>query len=105
MRSLMPKKKSRGTTLTVQFSLTSMNGYRSMRHMSLSKHLRRPGVTAVSIAQQMGVSHTSVLRWAAGSVPVKRLPELARVTGIPARDLRPDLAHLLKAQRKGRRHD
>jgi hypothetical protein len=27
------------------------------------------------------------------------------VTGIPARDLRPDLAHLLKAQRKGRRHD
>jgi DNA-binding transcriptional regulator YdaS (Cro superfamily) len=53
----------------------------------------------------MGVSHTSVLRWAAGSVPVKRLPELARVTGIPARDLRPDLAHLLKAQRKGRRHD
>jgi DNA-binding transcriptional regulator YdaS (Cro superfamily) len=60
---------------------------------------------AVLIADAMGVSHSTVMRWARRQVPAARLPELARVTGIPARDLRPDLAHLLKAQRKGRRHD
>jgi DNA-binding transcriptional regulator YdaS (Cro superfamily) len=59
---------------------------------------------AVLIADAMGVSHSTVMRWARRQVPAARLPELARVTGIPARDLRPDLAHLLKAQRKGR-HD
>jgi DNA-binding transcriptional regulator YdaS (Cro superfamily) len=60
---------------------------------------------AVLIADAMGVSHSTVMRWARRQVPAARLSELSRVTGIPARDLRPDLAHLLKAQRKGRRHD
>jgi len=72
--------------------------------MTFSQFLERRGV-AVRIAQQMGVAHSTVLRWGQRRVPAARLPELARVTGIPARDLRPDLAHLLKAQRKGRRHD
>jgi DNA-binding transcriptional regulator YdaS (Cro superfamily) len=64
--------------------------------MSFSEHLRRPGVTAVSIARQMGVSHTSVLRWASRRVPAARVQDLARVTGIPARKLRPDLAAAFK---------
>ena len=69
--------------------------------MTFAQFLEQRGV-AVRIAQQLGVAHSTVWRWGQSRVPVTRLPELSRVTGIPARDLRPDLAHLLKAQ-KGRR--
>lgn len=57
---------------------------------------------AVLIADAMGVSHSTVMRWARRQVPAARLGELSRVTGIPARDLRPDLAHLLTKRRARR---
>lgn len=56
---------------------------------------------AVLIADAMGVSHSTVMRWARRRIPLARVPELARVTGIPAAKLRPDVAALL-GKRKGR---
>ena len=66
--------------------------------MSLLNLLSKRG-TAARIAEQMGVAHSTVIRWAERRVPASRLAELSRVTGIPANKLRPDLA---RAFRKGR---
>ena len=66
--------------------------------MSLKNLLTKRG-TAARIAEQLGVAHSTVMRWSTRRVPASRLGELSRVTGIPAGKLRPDLA---SAFRKGR---
>lgn len=42
-----------------------------------------------SLARQLGVRHVSVIRWK--EVPVKRLLEVERITGVPREELRPDI--------------
>jgi DNA-binding transcriptional regulator YdaS (Cro superfamily) len=44
------------------------------------------------VAARLGVAHSTVLRWAERGVPPHRVADVARVTGIPAAELRPDLA-------------
>ena len=62
--------------------------------MNLATYLNQKGNTAVALAARLGVSHSTVLRWADGKVPVpaERLAAVSAATGIPAAQLRPDLA-------------
>jgi DNA-binding transcriptional regulator YdaS (Cro superfamily) len=60
--------------------------------MTLTEYLAQKGHTASNLAGKLGVAHTTVLRWAQGRVPVDRVAEVASATGIPAAELRPDLA-------------
>ena len=50
--------------------------------MTLSDYLKQPDVTATGVARQIGVSHSTVLRWADGSIqpPMDRLRKLNEVT-------------------------
>lgn len=50
--------------------------------MTLSQYLSLPGVTASGLARAMGVSHTTILRWADGTISpdVERLRKLHEVT-------------------------
>lgn len=59
--------------------------------MDLSSYLNRRGAVS-ALADALGVAHTTVMRWRDGTVPADRVAEVARVTGIPAAKLRPDLA-------------
>ena len=47
--------------------------------------------TLESLAADFGVHKTTVLRWEDGGVPVNRLADAERITGIPRRKLRPDI--------------
>lgn len=60
--------------------------------MTLADHLKERGVTATSIAARLGVAHTTVIRWAERGVPAQRVADVSAATGIPAAELRPDLA-------------
>lgn len=60
--------------------------------MTLSEHLAQKHVTALGLAKRLGVSHSTVLRWAADKVPADRVIEVAKIAGISPRELRPDLA-------------
>tara|TARA_Y100000310_G_scaffold318285_1_gene372151 strand:- start:11 stop:211 length:201 start_codon:yes stop_codon:yes gene_type:complete len=51
--------------------------------------------TKAELARKIGVSRTTVLNW--DVVPVRRLKVVSRVTGIPARMLRPDIAKIFDA--------
>ncbi len=62
-----------------------------IRGMTLAEYLATPGQTAVGLAAQLGVSHTTVLRWAAGRVPAERVRAVSSATGIPQHELRGDL--------------
>lgn len=52
-----------------------------------------PKLSQAALAKQLGVSRLTVLRWEAGQrkIETTRLPEVVERTGIPAKDLRPDL--------------
>ena len=59
--------------------------------MTLATYLDKKGNTAVALAARLGVTHPSVLRWAAGRVPAERVRAVSAETGIPLHELRPDL--------------
>lgn len=50
-------------------------------------------------AKQLGVKRTTVARWETGArkIDQARLPRIVKKTGIPARQLRPDLAKVFEA--------
>lgn len=54
----------------------------------------KSGRTQEALAKELGVSSMTVSRWETGErkISAKRLPKVVKLTGIPARDLRPDLA-------------
>jgi DNA-binding transcriptional regulator YdaS (Cro superfamily) len=54
------------------------------------------GVTAT--ARALGVKHTSVIGWRDRQrIPAEKVSEVARLTKIPAAEIRPDLARLFEA--------
>jgi DNA-binding transcriptional regulator YdaS (Cro superfamily) len=67
-----------------------------MRPMTLAEYLAQPGHTSVALAAALGVSHTSVLRWAGSRVPAERVAAVAAATGLRKCDLRPDLHDCLE---------
>jgi hypothetical protein len=59
--------------------------------------LRNRGLRLVDLARGVGVDKATVTRWAHKEVPPDRINDVVRVTGIPAADLRPDLATVFAA--------
>jgi len=66
----------------------------------LKTYRSEASMTQQQLAELLGVTRTTVARWEAGArVPdVVLLDEIAAKTGIPARELRPDLAKILGGQ-------
>lgn len=54
--------------------------------------LRNRGLRLIDVARRIGVDKATVTRWARKEIPTDRVADVVRVTGIPAADLRPDLA-------------
>lgn len=52
--------------------------------------------TLSDLARVLGVTRTAVWAWRHKPVPVDRLEEVYRATGIPPAKLRPDLARLMR---------
>ena len=54
--------------------------------------------TQADLAKDLEVAVMTVSRWETGDrkIGVKTLPEVSRVTGIPKRELRPDLAESMQ---------
>jgi DNA-binding transcriptional regulator YdaS (Cro superfamily) len=46
---------------------------------------------AVRLSEQLGVTPGAVTQWADKQVPAERMFQIARLTGIPVQDLRPDV--------------
>lgn len=69
--------------------------------MNLHTYLSQKGVTATSLAARLGVAHTTVLRWADGTLlpKAKRVAQIVQVTGgaVTAAELRPDMAEAFRA--------
>jgi transcriptional regulator with XRE-family HTH domain len=70
-----------------------------MQHHPLKTYRLESGLTQRQLAAMFDVSRTTVARWEARSRKVDKdlLPQITEKTGIPARDLRPDLAVLMEA--------
>jgi DNA-binding transcriptional regulator YdaS (Cro superfamily) len=81
------------------FYLDRRNHARIFPTMTLNRYLEKRGAT-MRLAEKLGVSPSTVLRWGQRRVPAERLPEVSRATGIPARVLRPDLAQAMKRKRR-----
>lgn len=47
---------------------------------------------ATVLAGRLGIRPSAVSQWKV--IPLKRVPEVARITGIPEHELRPDVAEL-----------
>ena len=58
--------------------------------MNLKTYIEPRG-RLVALSRAVGVSHSTVLRWAAGRVPAERVKPVSRATGIAPHVLRPDL--------------
>jgi DNA-binding transcriptional regulator YdaS (Cro superfamily) len=43
------------------------------------------------LAKELGVDKSTVTRWASGQVPIDRVNDVSRMTGIPRQELRPDV--------------
>ena len=51
-------------------------------HMTLIEYMSTHRVTSTALAQQLGVSHSTVLRWASGTMspPMRRIPAIQAAT-------------------------
>jgi transcriptional regulator with XRE-family HTH domain len=58
---------------------------------ALTSYRKSMGISLQEMADKFPVHKTTVLRWEAGDIPVKRVLQLEKLTGIPRRRLRPDL--------------
>ena len=58
------------------------------------RHSQQPRLSQGQLAKSIGVTRETVARWELGArkIKEKNLPVVSRVTGIPARVLRPDMA-------------
>ena len=57
----------------------------------LTAYRKANGQTIDALAASLGVDRTTVWRWETGRVPVERLADVERLTGLSRRDLRPDI--------------
>jgi DNA-binding transcriptional regulator YdaS (Cro superfamily) len=61
-----------------------------MTNHRLSELLRDRGLKLVDLARKLGIDKGTVTRWGQKGVPVNRVLDVERETGIPRQDLRPD---------------
>lgn len=76
-------------------SLFALTGHRdpwSHRDMQTIREVLAAAGGAPALAAALGIHRTAVIRWR--RVPARRVVEVARITGIPAHQLRPDLAEI-----------
>lgn len=66
-----------------------------MNDTRLSQLLKTKDMRLIDLARKLGVDKSLVTRWAQKEIPVARLPDVERETGIPASVLRPDLAEMM----------
>ena len=67
---------------------------------SLAKYLAAERGRTSELARKLKVSPAAVAQFAQGKVPVKRVPQIARITGIPMHRLRPDLPAIFPPERQ-----
>jgi DNA-binding transcriptional regulator YdaS (Cro superfamily) len=60
-----------------------------MREMTFPDMLRAAGIKGGVVAAQLGITHGAISQW--DKVPVERVLDVERVTGIPRHELRPDI--------------
>lgn len=68
-----------------------------MSELAVLKDYRRSrGITQAQLADELGTTPMTVYRWEAGTrkIDKDRVPAVSAKTGIPTRQLRPDLAEL-----------
>lgn len=53
----------------------------------------QPPLSRAKLADELGVGRPTLFRWESGArkIDAERLPEITQKTGIPAKELRPDL--------------
>lgn len=63
-----------------------------MIHPLLEFRIRK-GLSREALAAKLGVNQSTVWRWETGDaeIPIERLAPIRKVTGIPAKALRPEL--------------
>lgn len=59
-------------------------------NISLTDLLKAKGLRHVDLARKLGVDKSMVTRWAQKTVPLTRVFDIERETGISREDLRPD---------------
>ncbi len=69
---------------------------------SLVTLLKARGLRLADLATRLEVDKATVTRWAQKSVPVGRVSDVSRVTGIPVEKLRPDLAGMFAGPKRRR---
>jgi DNA-binding transcriptional regulator YdaS (Cro superfamily) len=54
---------------------------------------QQPPLSRAKLAEKIGVRRPTIFRWETGDrkIDESKLPDVIRVTGIPAKELRPDL--------------
>lgn len=59
-----------------------------------------PKLSQAALAEELGVNRLTVVRWETGARKIDRskLADVSSKTGIPTKELRPDLAELMAAQ-------
>lgn len=64
----------------------------------LAAYRKTAGFTQKALAGELGVAEMTVSRWETGErkIGVKKLADVATFTGIPKRELRPDLAESME---------
>ena len=60
--------------------------------MDVQHLIKASGTKQVALAKVLNVSEATVTRWVKGGIPADRLAAVSAATGIPAAELRPDLA-------------
>jgi DNA-binding transcriptional regulator YdaS (Cro superfamily) len=60
--------------------------------MNLTDLLKGRGLRLIDLARTLGVDKATTTRWAQNGVPAERVGDVVRATGIPATEIRPDLA-------------
>lgn len=57
----------------------------------LTRYRKENALTLEALAVQFGAHKTTVMRWEEDRVPVERVLDVERITGISRHDLRPDI--------------
>jgi len=60
---------------------------------------QEPKLSQAALAQELGVNRLTVVRWETGArkIDKSKLSDVSSKTGIPTKELRPDLAELMGA--------